>query len=50
MTKRLTAAQWTKLQPERKPEPASFPLSLTRDVTIIAVATNGARLVAREVA
>jgi hypothetical protein len=47
MTKRLTASQWAKLQPERKPEPASFPLSLTPDVTVVAVSKNGAKLVAR---
>lgn len=42
--KRLTASQWLRLQPERRPEPESFPLSSREGGEIIKVAANGAQL------
>ena len=44
MSKILSAGQWSRLDPDRKPEPASFPLSSRDGGDVVAVTSNGAVL------
>ncbi len=43
MSKFLSASQWVRLSPERKPEPESFPLS-SRDGGDVIATVNGSVL------
>lgn len=44
MSKFLTASQWLRLSPERKPEPVSLPLSSREAGEAIAISASGAIL------
>jgi hypothetical protein len=44
MSKFLTASQWSRLDPSRKPEAVSFPVSSQDGGDVVKVASNGAVL------